>query len=377
MSQCYNKVSSRLHAPKTTKDAIASVLERGGAWFLNSGIQGNTGGLARYYQSDSRSYARVSTEITGYAVSAFIYLFRETGDRAYLLAAEKAAHYLVSDSWCEHSVTFPFEPASNGDPAHAYFFDCGIIVRGLLAIWRVTGDHVYFDRAKECGVSMAFDFMAEEAMHPILRLPEKQPAPYEARWSRRPGCYQLKSALAWRELAIETGQRELASAFERLLAWSLSTHHTFLAGDNGSDTVDRLHAYAYFLEALLFVAEEPACAAALRSGIARLAAVLRRTERRFARSDVYAQLIRVRLFADRTGAVPLDGHAIEHEAAMLREFLVTSEDCRIDGSFWFGVRDGRTLPFANPVSTAFALQALQLWQEHQDGGIATPLLLLI
>jgi hypothetical protein len=40
---------------------------------------------------------------------------------------------------------------------------------------------------------------------------------------------------------------------------------------------------------------------------------------------------------------------------------------RLAGGFWFGSKDGQTLPYSNPVSTAFAMQALALWQDHQKG----------
>jgi hypothetical protein len=354
------------------------VLERAGSWFLESGIQEDCGGVARFYQSDSRRNARVSTEITGYAVSALAYLANVTGDERYSRAAERAADYLIHHAWSESSATFPFEPVSNGDASYAYFFDCGIIARGLLAAWRVTGKHEYFDRAKECGLSMAFDFMAEEAMHPILQLPDKQPLPYEAQWSRQPGCYQLKSALVWKELAEATGQRELASAFERMLAFSLATHATFLPGDKDEHRVmDRLHAYAYFLEALLHVADRPECAAALDAGIQKHAAYLRRIEPHFVRSDVYAQSLRVRLFAGRLGAVKLNEDAAEYEASRLREFQADAGDLRTGGGFWFGRKHGAFMPFSNPVSTAFALQALGLWQEYLDGRVETPVLALI
>lgn len=372
------KVLPVLHASKPSHASADAVLERAGRWFLESGIQDASGAVARYYQSDSRRNAPVSAEITGYAVSALIYLSNTTGDDKFLAGAERAAQYLVHHAWNEHSATFPFEPVSNGDTPYAYFFDCGIIARGLLAMWRATGNREYFERAKECGLSMAFDFMAEEAMHPVLRLPDKQPLPYDARWSRKPGCYQLKSALAWRELAAATGQRELASAFERMLAYSLATHAAFLPGDaDGHAVMDRLHAYGYFLEALLAVADRPECAAALESGIHRMAAHLGRIAPEFVRSDVYAQLLRVRLFALRLGVLRLDEDAAQDEAARLREFQAHSSDRRIDGAFWFGSKRDMTLPFANPVSTAFAAQALAMWREHQEGGVETPVIALI
>ena len=53
-----------------------SSLSRAGRWFLESGIQDDSGGVARYYRSDVGRNAGVSTEITGYAVSALVYLYR-------------------------------------------------------------------------------------------------------------------------------------------------------------------------------------------------------------------------------------------------------------------------------------------------------------
>ena len=47
---------------------------------------------------------------------------------------------------------------------------------------------------------MLADFRADGAIHPILALPEKRPLAYETSWSRSPGCYQLKAAMAWHEL---------------------------------------------------------------------------------------------------------------------------------------------------------------------------------
>ncbi len=363
-----------MHAPKITSLNTAAILERSGSWFLRSGIQDSSGGVARYYLSDSQRYAPVSAEITGYAVSTLLYLARMTGGREYLKAAERSAQYLVHQAWNEKTATFAYEP----DQPYAYFFDCGIVARGLLAMWRATGNAEYFERAKECGLSMAFDFMAGEAMHPVLKLPSKQPEPYGERWSKRPGCYQLKSAMAWHELAIATGHRELASAFERMLAYSLATHEKFVPADStGDDAMDRLHAYAYFLEALLAVPEHEECAAVVGVGIERIDNHLRRMAPRFVRCDVYAQLLRLRLLAARLGLCRLDEVAAEQEALRILEFQASGAGRNTAGGFWFGRRDTQLMPFANPVSTAFAIQALALWQEYQDGGTGTPVVELI
>ena len=42
-------------------------------------------------------------------------------------------------------------------------------------------------------------------------------------------------------------------------------------------------------------------------------------------------------------------------------------DVRIDGGFWFGRKGAEMLPFVNPVSTVFCMQALGLWEDHKAG----------
>lgn len=347
---------------------IAIFAERVGRWFLRSGIQEPDGGVARYYLSDCRCNANVSTEITGYAVSALAFLHSLTADCTYLDAALAGAHYLTRHAWDEQSATFPFEPVIDGEPAYAYFFDCGMIVRGLLAAWRATGEAEFLDRAREAGLAMAFDFLDEHSFHPVLRLPEKDPLPYESRWSRSPGCYQLKAALAWRDLGRATGDAQCDRLYERVLEYALATHDRFLPGDaNLERVVDRLHAYCYFLEALLPVASRPECGRALAGGISRVSGLLRGIAPVATRSDVYAQILRLRLFAAGCGAVPLDERAAEEEAAAAAGFQAEGADQRICGGFYFGRRGDQTLPFVNPVSTAFCLQALVMWERRRSG----------
>ena len=216
---------------------------------------------------------------------------------------------------------------------------------------------------------MGRDFAAASgSFHPILRLPKKDPLPYEAQWSRQPGCYQLKSAMAWWDLWEATGDAQFRDNYDGVLADSLRTSESFLPGHpDRIRVVDRLHPFLYFLEGLLPRATEPRCAAALRSGIPAVAAYLRELAPEFERSDVYAQLLRIRLYADSAGVVPLDGDAACVEAQKLAGFQSSDSDPRVAGGFSFGRRRASCIPHVNPVSTAFALQALALWEQHRSG----------
>jgi hypothetical protein len=356
-------------------------LSRAGEWFLRSGIQEPNGGVARYYRTDLGCNHAVSTEITGYAASAFVYLHSVTGDQRYLDRAVSAARFLTRAAWDSASRTIPFEM---DPPAFTYFFDCGIVVRGLLSAWRASGEQEFLDVAAALGQSMARDFASTNGVyHPILSLPDKRPLEREAgRWSRCPGCYQLKSAMAWWDLLEATGDTQFREPYERVLEYSLGACDGFLPGHpDRLKVMDRLHAFLYFLEGLLPRAGGPGmagpCAAAIRDGIGRTAHHLHEIAPEFERSDVYAQLLRIRLYADWAGAAPLDRVAARFEAERLAGFQVSGSDPRTGGGFYFGRKAGAWLPYLNPVSAAFALQALELWDRCRGEGAQTHRHLLI
>lgn len=314
--------------------------------------------------------ARVSTEITGYAVSTLLFLAERTGHAEYTDAGLRAARFLSRSAWSQTLATFPFEHSANCDQPQplAYFFDCGIIVRGLLAAWRATQDREFLDTATAAGNAMIADFQTRAAIHPILQLPGKQPLPYEPKWSASPGCYQLKSAMAWQELFEETGVDSYAEAYDSALTSALESEATFLPGAADREKVmDRLHAYCYFLEGLLPCAGRADCARALATGVDKTDRFLHDIAPEFARSDVYAQLLRIRVYAAQAGIVPLDEMHASLEAERAAAFQMTGQDTAVNGGFAFGRKGDALLPYVNPVSTAFCLQALALWTDHQNG----------
>lgn len=347
---------------------LGALLDQAVTWLVHSGIQEPDGGVARYRHTDRQCNAPVSTEITAYAVSALVFLHRQTGSTEALAAARRAGRFLLA-AWDVQAQAMPFEVPAAGERL-AYFFDTGIVARGLLALWRQTGEAIWLEGARRVGPSLMSDFHthAQGEFQPILRLRGKTAVPQARRWSREPGCYQLKPALAAWELAETMGDAAAAAFYEEALAAALRSQNAFLPGDaDAYGVMDRLHAYGYFLEGLLPVARRPEVRAALAGGIARMSHWRCEIAGRFERSDVPAQLLRVRLWAEALGAVPLDIRAAAEEAERVREFQDEDADPTRHGGFHFGWRDGAMLPFANPVSTAFCTQALTLWELRRDG----------
>ncbi len=333
---------------------LSSQLLAAGRWLTRSGIQLPNGGVARYHRADVGLNRDISTEITGYAVSALVFAFSATQDQEFADGAARAARFLTRTAWNARDGVMPFEI----DPAEfTYFFDCGIIARGLLALWRLTGECELVDAAQAIGHSMARDFVRGFATDgggwwPILSLPGKSPLELDAaRWSRSPGCYQLKSAVAWRELAAITGDAAWSDLYARALESALASHEADLAVQaDPHQAMDRLHPYLYFLEALLPHAEH---ADTVRAGAARVRERYRQLTPNFERADVAAQLLRVQCAAGSPAS------ECAETAARVRLFQ------RYDGGYYFGRNASQWIPHVSPVPTVFAMQALE-WFEHPE-----------
>jgi hypothetical protein len=347
-------------------------LARAGHWFLNSGIQEPSGGFARFYRSEIQKNLPVSTEISGYAASALVFLYRTTHEEKYLIAARRTTRFLVDQAWDETLQIFPYEyPSPTEDSRHlAYFFDCGIIIRSLLAVWQETHDDHLLDVAVKAAHGMSA-FRTGRDYHAVLTLPDKKPLPRTAQWSTSPGCYQTKSALAWWEVAAITGDEKLKRDYLNLIESGIHTCRGFLAGANERlKVMDRLHAYSYFLEALSPLLEcpnpdRPDCVKTYGFVLEEAARNRRELAPDFVRSDVYAQILRARVRASHV--IPVDTAAAREEAAALATFQAESDDPRFDGGFVFGKRAGVMSPHVNPVSTAFAIQALEMWRAFEAG----------
>src|SRR5438477_11213942 len=150
------RISVNLGGLTKPTDVLSQAVERAGHWMLRSGIQRPDGGMARYYDAGRGENRRVSTEITGYGISTFLFLHSITGDAAYLDKAILGGRFLMHHAWNRHLGLFPYEHGwKKNDPNHlAYFFDTGIITRALIALARETGELEYLEFAIKDGYAL-------------------------------------------------------------------------------------------------------------------------------------------------------------------------------------------------------------------------------
>ena len=65
---------------------------------------------------------------------------------------------------------------------------------------------------------------------------------------------------------------------------------------------------------------------------------------------------------------PLDCEAARYEAGTAAGFQAADDDRRMDGGYYVGSQGADWLPYVNPVSAAFACQALEPWRARSGGG---------
>lgn len=351
-------------------------------WLNSSGIQDESGGVSRYYRHQTASsqpvaHQPISTAVTGYFIRSLLWANRFSGDEP-SERARLAGRFLLEHSFDLSREVFPFEhPMGARPPASlAYFFDCGMTIRALLQLAKATEDPSYLECAERCGLVMSTRMATVDGgFFALFDIDADRPFTDSGSWSVQAEVHQLKVGLAFLELFEATGRGEFEHATQGLRKWCLRRHESFLSTDEPAPDkiVSQVYAYACFLEGLLPVAAlEQDSARALQFGILQIENLLGEYSEEYQRCDVIAQLLRLRLYADNYGVMELDYNSAAEEAAVVEAFQVQSPDPKIDGGFAFARRNGEIILDINPTATIFAIQALSMWDEGQQGAFRDP-----
>ena len=340
-------------------------------WLTRSGIQQTSGGVSRFYHTQASKYASVSTAATSYFICGLLQSSEIDPDAA-VERALGAGRFLMDDAFDDEVGLFRHEVVEEGElQPWSYLLDSTAGLRALIDLWKATQEPAYAEQAERCGIAIKEHLSRMDgSFFPVFDLGRQMPYEADEPWWQQPGVYHLKSALAFRLLAEAVGLYEFKAMSEDLLQWCLKRHEGFAEPEPTSEmTMSRLHAYCYFLEGLLPEAGlDPDASRALQFGILEIENLSQDVGHEFQRCDVLAQLLRLRLFADRLGIMELDYQQAGNEAAAIEEFQRQSSDPTIDGGFAFARKDSHLTPDGNTAATIFSLQALQMWEEASTGG---------
>ncbi len=340
-------------------------------WLTRSGIQDESGGLAGSYRAPAGQYEGVLTTATGFFISGLLRCAEYPPENP-PKQAMAAGRVLIEKAYDTETELFvsDFDSAGNNPRKWAYFLDCLIAIRALIDLWKATKDSAYIGCAEKCGIGIKRNLSRMDgSFFPVHDLARDMPYEADEPWSLQSAVHHLKALPVFLELTEATGLYEFKAMGEDLLQWTLKRHESFLEPDSDSERLmSRLHGYCYFLEGLLPEAgRDPDCSRALQYGLLEIENISQEIGHDYHRCDVIAQLLRLRLYADRLGIMELDFQQAENEAAAIEELQVQSADPKIDGGFAFALKASTPVQHYNPATTVLAIQALQMWEQAAAG----------
>ena len=136
---------------------IKSQIEKAAHWLVESGVQVesdnplHSGGFACWYDGETETMPYVYSEITGYLTTMMCALYTDTDDSRFLTSAQGSGNWLVRTA---HEQTGGFRclyPIENTrfdyKRNQIYVFDSGVILSGLVNVYRETGKAHYLAAA--------------------------------------------------------------------------------------------------------------------------------------------------------------------------------------------------------------------------------------
>jgi UDP-N-acetylglucosamine 2-epimerase (non-hydrolysing) len=381
-------------------------------WLLTSGIQDRSrnsaqnGGVYCWYDEKEERYPFIYSEITGYYLSFCAYLHVHATDpqtsTAALTSARLAADWLINSAYDQNfslmltryyldSREAELSSAYSFKESLAYSFDNGMIVNGLVNLYKVTGDNRYLDMAKRIASSLIDRMQTSDGLFSAtFSLKEKKPLDDLRVWSRHPGSHHVKLAIGFLELYKITGDDKFLTSATRIRDAALHYQH-----DNGRfevfgrerDTYTHYHLYS--IEGLLYIAlTNPENKNGHRPLDAAYRAFSWLLQKQFIThtggiassyfnhqtvgnetADILAQTVRLgALFKSLGLLTPRQEQQVHSVVSRLLQFQAQSAQPSVAGGFYYGFGEhGEIIPHVNSWASMFAAQALDMFYRANNG----------
>ncbi|MEK6766262.1 MAG: glycoside hydrolase family 88 protein [Planctomycetota bacterium] len=359
-------------------------------WLLNSGIQNMHnrpklyGSFNSWYDKDLKIYPYIYSEVTGYGITLFLYLNNLSKDDKCLNSAVAAANWLLKYAYEEPSNIVKFRFYYHIDdfsPRHAYTFDTGIIINGLVNLYRQTKDKSLLNKSIDMAnwvtdVMQRKDgeFLSFYDIDDNIRLLSPDI------WSKRPGAYHAKMCFCLLRLYDVVRNEKYLNAAKQICNWTLNQQledGRFLC--ISEENITNAHPHCYGIEGLLYAGiylnEEEYVKNAVKGIVWLLdkqlpnggvpsefvgdSPVLKE------RCDALAQMIRLSLIT--LDMKRLSEKYIPSIAKMIKrllEFQCQESDPSAKGGFYYIIdSNGNKVNHINSWATMFALQALCMFKQ--------------
>jgi len=335
-------------------------------WILNSGIQNADGGFYAWYDLINKNYSFVYSEITGYGITTLLYMKN-------IEKAKAAANWLIKNAFhkCGGFKTKYFTTEKSFINNYIYTFDTGMILFGLINLFKATKDTTYLDTSIKVADFLIRCQKRNGLFYPIYDTKTDSFVENKEKWSTQSGGYHAKTSLAMIELFNVTKKRHYKKCAEKICNATLK-----LQGEDGKFIIGdetHFHPHCYSAEGLLYsgirfnnkkfiTSTVSACEFALDNQLNDGGIPFLFTKGKFIsyqRSDILAQVLRL-------GCILLSLGELD------KKYIVNLNNlknrlCEFQhktGGFLFGTDfDGEPLNHLNSWCSMFAFQALDMYEK--------------
>lgn len=370
---------------------IQERIMKGADWLTQSGVQVvsdnplHSQGFAAWYEADTQTMPYVYSEITGYLTTMMCHLYDMTGEQRFLESAVGAADWLLRTTHAETGgfrCLFPLKLTRfDYKNSQVYIFDTGVIISGLVDVYRATGEQKYLIAAKK-----AADWIVDKAQKPsggfyaVYDTDKSEFFESDSEWSLCSGSYHTKVAIGLINLYDATQNPIYKDAAIKACDFALTFQQEdgrFISFPSEGGT--NSHPHAYSAEGLWVVGKVLERQDYLDASAKAAAWLLQwQSEEGYVprhfhngeplyneRVDILAQTLRLAAIHIAEGRLE---HSTETNTKLEKLLTVitrnqaTSSDKRIDGGLYFGrLSNGEQMQHVNVWVTAFAIQAFALY----------------
>ncbi len=370
-------------------------------WLLYSGIRikngPNMGAVYGWKNLNPPSYPFIYSEITGYAITSYVYIYSELSEHEALYAAKDCAYWIIQNLSKNKSSSLFLMPAGvieaanfdqKGDLSNQiYAFDNGMIILGLLNLYKVTKDQNLLTAAEKITKSLVDRFFDGSKFVAVLDgsgntiSSGRYSANQSIKWSSVSGPYHSKLSLCLLELSSLTNNNYYAVISDSLCKFALKFQHAdgrFITNPD-KENITFLHPHLYACEGLIYGGIRHSNRDYLVAGIKGIVWAMKQinlstgglprntAERSLEQSDCMAQLLRLLIICGSQIQELMKNsncvdNAIEKIHLRLLDFYIA------EGTDRGGIRYHNSLDTACSWCTMFTMQALRLWTKRKEFG---------
>lgn len=384
-------------SPKKNKTSLkkANFVQQAVAWLLGSGIQNGgrdpklKGGVSAWYELEEKLYPFLYSEITGYAVSTFMFLYHIHKKNSFLQRASSAAEWLLKNALHTdgglktrlYLVKHYVSPNYSFDQGRIYSFDTAIVGYGLLQLYKTDPKLEYLQAVQRILYFLTRRMRKKGGdFYPYFDPIKKKCGEDLGKWSDQAGSFHAKLALLFIDYHRLTGDefyRKSAIDLLDVVKKFQQRDGRFITGKKDDST--HLHPHAYTLEGLLYGGVHlnredyiSACHKGFQwmlNGISSDGSVssiyVGRSFSHHERSDIVAQVLRLGSMLYALDHKKFNSHlpSLEEVKKHLLLFQNRIRGCQAGGFLYGSATDGLVRMHLNSWSTMFAIQALWMHDE--------------